>query len=119
MLIDPTDNETAVGLLFSHNLCDSATTEICYVGDFVDDANDLVRSEAVLKVKTAMELGHTVILVNSGPIHSCFYDVFNRHFTLLSVGGKPDLQREQPNLNVTEEYPVLFATSVLIFFDFH
>jgi hypothetical protein len=86
MVIDPTDNETAVGLLFAHKLCDPVETSICYVGDFSDDANDLVRSEAVLKVKTAMELGQTVILVNSGPIHSCFYDVFNRHFTLLSIG---------------------------------
>jgi hypothetical protein len=110
MVIDPTDNETAIGLLFSHNLCNPQNTEICYVGDFADDANDLVRSEAVLKVKTAMELGQTVILVNSGPIHSCFYDVFNRHFTLLSVtgAGEKDPILGRKGLTIGEEYPFIF-----------
>lgn len=51
MVIDPTDNETAVGLLFSLGICDRATTKICYVGDFSDDANDLVRSDVVLQVQ--------------------------------------------------------------------
>ena len=50
MVIDPTDNETAVGLLFSLGICDRATTRICYVGDFSDDANDLARSDVVLQV---------------------------------------------------------------------
>lgn len=50
MMIDPTDNETAVGLLFSLGICDKERTKICYVGDFADDANDLVRSEVVLQV---------------------------------------------------------------------
>ncbi len=50
MVIDPTDNETAVSLLFSMRICDKERTKICYVGDFADDANDLARSEVVLKV---------------------------------------------------------------------
>jgi hypothetical protein len=50
MVIDPTDNETAVGLLFSLGICDKTKTRICYVGDFAEDANDLVRSEVVLQV---------------------------------------------------------------------
>lgn len=51
MIIDPTDSETAVGLLFSTGICDKANTRICYVGDFSEDANDLVRSEVVLQVR--------------------------------------------------------------------
>jgi hypothetical protein len=37
-----------------------------------------------------MELGETVILVNSTPIHSCFYDVFNRHFAVIAIGSMDD-----------------------------
>ena len=34
-----------------------------------------------------MEMGETVVLVNSAPIHSCFYDVFNRHFAVIAIGS--------------------------------
>lgn len=32
-----------------------------------------------------MAAGETVVLINSGPIRSSFYDVFNRHFAMLAV----------------------------------
>jgi hypothetical protein len=114
LVIDPTDNETAVGLLFAHDLCDPAHTSICYVGDFADDTNDLVRSEAVLKVKTAMELGHTVILVNSAPIHSCFYDVFNRHFSVLSVESS-EAEQDHAKGRSDSDYPYSLYSSFSIF----
>ena len=40
-----------------------------------------------------MELGETVILVNSAPIHSCFYDVFNRHFAVIAIGSMDDVKK--------------------------
>ena len=56
MLIDPTDNETSLCLLFALGICDRQHTQICDVSDFVDDALDAVRSEAILKIKHAMEV---------------------------------------------------------------
>ena len=56
MLIDPTNNETSLCLLFALGICDRQHTQICDVSDFVDDALDAVRSEAILKIKHAMEV---------------------------------------------------------------
>jgi hypothetical protein len=86
LVIDHTLNEASVDILFSHNLCDSENTLVCRVGDFPCDSNESVRNEAVLRVKEAMEKGQTVVLINSGPIQSCFYDVLNQHYSLLAVG---------------------------------
>ncbi|KAH3762622.1 AAA+ ATPase [Pelomyxa schiedti] len=83
MLLDPTENEAAVSLLFDLKLCDRATTSVCYVGDFADDRDQRVKAAIIEKVKTAMERGETVLLVNSTSIHSSFYDVFNRHYTVI------------------------------------
>lgn len=99
LLIDPTENETAVDLLFSHELCDSATTVVCSVGDFAQDKNtsspfDFHQCDAVLRVKSAMEQGNVVVLVNSGDVQSYFYDILNQLFTLLAVG--PDDGYEYP-----------------------
>jgi hypothetical protein len=86
MVIDPTDNETAIWLLFSLGICDRKHTQICYVADFVVDAVDVAQSEVILKVKHAMEVGETVIMINSKSINHCFYDVFNCYYTILATG---------------------------------
>ena len=86
LIIDHTQNEASVDLLFSHGLCDSASTIVCRVGDFPWDSCDSVRNETVLRVKSAMEQGQMVVLVNSGPVQSCFYDVLNQQYSLLAIG---------------------------------
>ncbi|KAH3760870.1 AAA+ ATPase [Pelomyxa schiedti] len=83
MLLDPTDNEVAVQLLFDLTLCDKEHTTVCHVSDFRDDSDQRVKATVVEQVKTAMETGGTIILVNSTTIHSSFYDVFNRHYTVM------------------------------------
>jgi hypothetical protein len=59
-----------------------------------------------------MELGDTVVLINSAPIHSCFYDVFNRHFAMIAIGSvdeekKDDVDNEEHNKKEKQidEYP--------------
>ncbi|KAH3767878.1 AAA+ ATPase [Pelomyxa schiedti] len=83
MLLDPTENGEAIDLLFDLGLCPRATTSVCYVGDFRGDNDQRVRASVVEKVKTAMVKGETILLVNSASIHSSFYDVFNRHYTVI------------------------------------
>ena len=56
-------------------------TVIVTLSDFADDASDLVRSEAVAKIKTAAEMGHTVLLTNAAPISSSIFDLLNKHYT--------------------------------------
>eukprot|EP01105_Mastigella_eilhardi_P018255 TRINITY_DN4218_c1_g1_i5.p1 TRINITY_DN4218_c1_g1~~TRINITY_DN4218_c1_g1_i5.p1 ORF type:complete len:4438 (+),score=1224.04 TRINITY_DN4218_c1_g1_i5:2312-15625(+) len=85
LLLDPSDNEVAISLLFELGLCKQEETDVCRVADFSDDATDLARSEVVLRVKNDMANGRTVVLVDALPISTSFYDVLNKHFDVLRV----------------------------------
>jgi len=78
-LIDPTENETAVQLLQSR-IFGERTPRVCQLGDFAKDRQESAFIDVISQVKQAMAEGSTVILINSGPIQTSFYDVFNRHF---------------------------------------
>jgi len=84
MAIDPTDNETAIWLLFALGICNRDKTLICYSADFANDTSEISQCEVILKVKNAMEAGETVIMINSQSINSCFYDVFNCYFDVIT-----------------------------------
>ena len=84
MAIDPTDNETAIWLLFALGICDRGKTQICYSADFASDVSEISQCEVILKVKNAMESGDTVVMINSQAINSCFYDVFNCYFDVIT-----------------------------------
>jgi len=79
MVIDPTENETAVHLLTSR-IFNAESVRICQLGDFSKDRQESAYIDVISQVKQAMADGTTVILINSGPIQTSFYDVFNRHF---------------------------------------
>ena len=49
MVIDPTDTEASITLLNSLKLTENKLN-ICYVGDFVENANEFVHNEVILKV---------------------------------------------------------------------
>jgi len=88
LIIDPTDCQSAISLLFDMEIIKRDEAHICNVSDFVGDDNFVAQSHLVSEIKGWMEIGKKVILLNSGPIQSSFYDVFNRHFT--SVMGPND-----------------------------
>jgi len=97
MLLDPTDTESSVSLLFSLNLLDQSQARIVCLGNFAEDETDAARSNLVLQIKTAMELGETVVMINAQSVFSSFYDVFNRHFTttVTTAKGEDGEQRRQ------------------------
>ena len=84
LVLDPSDSEVAISRLYSLGLCAPEKTETCHVTDFANDA-DKARADAIVKMKDAMENGKTVILVNAMSISSSFYDVFNRHFEVVTA----------------------------------
>lgn len=79
LLLDPTDAEASVDLLFELRLLDPASTTLVALADFYEDAHELRRSEAVASIKAAAEAGHTVLLTHAAPIASSLYDLLNRH----------------------------------------
>lgn len=79
LLLDPTDAEVSVDLLFELRLLNPAATTLVALADFAEDAHELRRSEAVASIKAAAEAGHTVLLTHAAPIASSLYDLLNRH----------------------------------------
>ena len=79
LLLDPTDAEVSVDLLFELHLLNPAATTLVALADFAEDAHELRRSEAVASIKAAAEAGHTVLLTHAAPIASSLYDLLNRH----------------------------------------
>ena len=112
LLIDPSDSELAISLLFDMGLCERDKTDIVHIPDFTfndgsgeNELNgrigssawqrtktkeDRAKEDAIIRMKDAMEDddGKTVVLVNAMEISSSFYDVFNRHFDVLNTVGK-------------------------------
>ena len=84
LMLDSSNREVAISRLYSLGPCAPEKTETCHVTDFANDTNK-VRADAIVKMKDAMENGKTVILVNAMSISSSFYDVFNRHFEVVTA----------------------------------
>ena len=76
MVIDPTSCSAAVDILNTSGLLeDDRMTVYCSVSDFRDDANERERSLRVSEVKTAMQRGDRVVMVNASTIYSSFFGI--------------------------------------------
>ncbi|EFA82922.1 hypothetical protein PPL_03700 [Heterostelium album PN500] len=83
MIIDPTENESSLMILKELGI----DPTVIRVGGFERDTTTEALVNVVSQIKSKMASGGTVVLVNTHQIDACFYDVFNRYFTLLP---KPD-----------------------------
>eukprot|EP01080_Neovahlkampfia_damariscottae_P008967 gene8967-916_t len=83
MIVDPTETQVALDLLYSQNILEREKSIICSISDFQKDDNSFSKSQVISKIKRAMEEGETVVLVNSMSISSNLYDVFNKHFSIV------------------------------------
>jgi len=87
MIIDPTESEASVplllGLLDREKVKIKGKLIIVSVGGFKNDSRESSLADVVLSVKAAMENGDTVLLLNSEPVRSAFYDLFNLHTTAI------------------------------------
>ena len=109
------NTQSSISMLFSAGLLKKHETDVISVGDFPKDREDIERAKVVVKVKNAMKDGKTVILVNSDPIRSSFYDVFNRYFSvstdktkyyaLVSIGAYMRSCPVHPNFKIIVHQP--------------
>ena len=88
MLIDNSSSENAIALLFDLNVLDKQITEVFEVSDFPDDMSDLQRSALISRIKTAVETGKTILLVNSQSIITAFFDLVNKHYMPVGTRSK-------------------------------
>ncbi|RYE84998.1 MAG: ATP-binding protein, partial [Methanosarcinales archaeon] len=87
MLIDKTDTESSLALLFDLGLLAERDVEFCHLAGFEEDGMERQSSELAARVKRAVEQGRTIILSNAQPVYSAFYDLFNQHYTVVNVAS--------------------------------
>jgi hypothetical protein len=89
LIIDESEDESAVRLLFQTGILDSNPnqTTVFRMSDFPEDIDNELRSVEILStIKLCMETGKTVLMVNTGRIHGSLYDVFNQNFSIMATG---------------------------------
>lgn len=82
LVVDPTDCEAGVDLLFGLRLLDLAETKIITLSDFPEDASPTMTTAALAQIKICIEEGKTLLLINSACLQSALYDVINRHYAV-------------------------------------
>lgn len=80
MIVDPTDCESAIDLVFGMNILNAATTNVVSVSDFPGDATPTKHTAVLGHIKRAIEAGVCLLLKNSSSLQSALYDVINRHY---------------------------------------
>jgi len=88
LIIDKSDDESAVQLLFQSGILNSdpTQTEVFRMSDFHDDTiNELRNVEILSTIKLCMETGKTILMVNTERIHGALYDVFNQNFSIMAT----------------------------------
>jgi hypothetical protein len=119
LLIDPTDSEVSIDLLFHLRLLDQSTCNIVTVSDFQDDATATRRTAVLAQIKRSIECGDTLVLVNSSStLQAALYDVINRHYAIsvnddgsrdafanISLGSFSRYVRIHPNFRLVIHLP--------------
>ena len=91
LVVDPTDCEAAVDLMFALKLLDHSLTVVVSLSNFPEDASPTMTTAALAQIMKCIEDGKTLLLVNSAPLQSALYDVINRHY---AISIKEDGRRE-------------------------
>ncbi|CAF4843259.1 unnamed protein product, partial [Rotaria sp. Silwood1] len=87
LIIDESEDESAIRLLFQTGIIDPNQTEVFRMSNFSDDINNELRNVEILStIKLCMEAGKTILMVNTGRIHGSLYDVFNQNFSIMATG---------------------------------
>lgn len=89
LIIDESQDESAVRLLFQTGILDSNSheTTVFRMADFPEDIDNELRNVEILStIKLCMETGKTILMVNTGRIHGSLYDVFNQNFSIMAIG---------------------------------
>jgi hypothetical protein len=86
LVVDESEDESAVHLLFQSGVLDRDRTTVFRMSDFPDDVDNELRNVEILStIKLCMETGKTILMVNTGRIHGSLYDVFNQNFSIMAT----------------------------------
>ena len=76
LLIDQSDDDSMMRLLFLHRIIDQRRTRVMKFSDFPDDREDQ-KTNIISRVKVAAQSGDTIVLSQTESLNESFYDLFN------------------------------------------
>ena len=79
LLIDPSEDDSLVRLLFSFDVLERENTRIFMCSDFPEDG-EIQNVNTIAAIRHSAFQGHTVVLSQTDDIHESFYDLFNQRF---------------------------------------
>ena len=79
LIIDPSEDESVVRLLFSFGILVRANTRVFVCSDFPGDGQ-LQKIDTISAIRHSAMQGHTVVMSQTDDIHESFYDLFNQRF---------------------------------------
>ncbi|CAF1152820.1 unnamed protein product [Didymodactylos carnosus] len=111
LIIDESEDESVVRLLFQTKILDPNRTTIFRLSDFPDDVDNELRNVEILStIKLCIEIGKTILMVNTGCIHGSLYDVFNQNFSIMATSdtrkifSKVAIGPKTPDVVVHEDF---------------
>ena len=79
LIIDPSEDDSLVRLLFSMGVLTRDNTRMFVCSDFPGDG-ELQKINTIAAIRHSAMEGHTVIMSQTDSIHESFYDLFNQRF---------------------------------------
>ena len=79
LIIDPSEDDSLVRLLFTFNVLERAKTRVYVCSDFPGDSQ-LQMINTIAGIRHSVIEGHTVVMSQTDDIHESFYDLFNQRF---------------------------------------
>lgn len=110
LLIDSSEDDSLIRLLFKYNILKKDTTHVFVGSDFSEDGQ-LQKINTIAAIRHSAMQGHTVIMSQTDDIHESFYDLFNqrfrciddpergsrRYYTNIAIGSHSKPSRVDPN----------------------
>lgn len=79
LLIDPSEDDSLVRLLFSFDVLERENTRILMCSDFPENVQ-IQKINTIASIRHSAIQGHTVVMSQTDDIHESFYDLFNQRF---------------------------------------
>jgi hypothetical protein len=79
LIIDPSEDDSLVRLLFSFGILERNNTRVFVCSDFPGDGQ-LQKIDTIAAIRHSAMQGHTVVMSQTDDIHESFYDLFNQRF---------------------------------------
>ena len=109
VIIDPSEDDSLVRLLFSFEVLQRENTRMYVCSDFPGDGQ-MQKINTIAAIRHSAIEGHTVVMSQTDDIHESFYDLFNqrfrriddpeqgpRYYTTIAIGAHLKPSRVHPN----------------------